>query len=97
MDFENDFHHRYISFKKAKSDIDALDAEFKRFRGVLVSIQTFLQNSAHGGELTNKGFYVYKTKKQFETPAFAVYYRYTQKHVDVYHIRLAEEELEDND
>ena len=95
MDFENEFHHRYVSFKKAKNDIDALDAQFKRFRQVLYSIQAFLQNSAHKGKLIEKGFYLYETKKQSQTPSFKVYYTYDEKHVEVYHIRLAEEELDD--
>jgi len=83
MDFENDFHHRYVRFTKAKNDVDALDAQFKRFRETLVGIQTFLQNSAHKGKLTEKGFYLYQTRKQSETPSFKVYYTYNEKYVAI--------------
>jgi hypothetical protein len=92
MDFENEFHHRYVSFKKAKNDIDALDAQFKRLGELLTGIHVFLQNSAHKGKLTEKGFYLYQTKKQSETPSFKVYYTFNERYVEVYHIRVAEED-----
>lgn len=94
MDFENDSHHRFVSYKAARGDIKSLSKEYKGFKEVLHAVHWYLSNYAHKGVQIKESqpLYLYQTKKRTYAPSFDVLYAYDERYVRVHNILLTEED-----